>query len=111
MLRERATLSLPPQLGVSETEKGVSAMTDLSYHATYERALRDEPVLLACGHYVTPAYATRPCERCAALEPFAFITLEDCQYCSEIIWPGPDHYNECPVATARRALLGIGEFG
>jgi hypothetical protein len=47
----------------------------------------------------------------AALEPFAFITLEDCQYCSEIIWPGPDHYNECPVATARRALLGIGEFG
>jgi hypothetical protein len=83
MLRERATLSLPPQLGVSETEKGVSAMTDLSYHATYERALRDEPVLLACGHYVTPAYATRPCERCAhpdQLHPSYHVCLDATAY-------------------------------
>jgi hypothetical protein len=37
-------MCLPPQLGVSETEKGVSTMTDLSYHATYERAIRNDPL-------------------------------------------------------------------
>ncbi len=45
-----------------------------------------------------------------ALQPLATLSLDRCPWCDDESWYGANHMEHCPVAVARRALLGIGEF-